>query len=282
MTTVTPVAGRTEQDVAVPVPVTQDHPRSRERKRDDYSHCAPLFAELAALPEGHAGRARLRERLIIEFLPLADHIATRFSGRGQPRDDLVQVARLGVMKAVDRFDPTHGADFLSFAVPTVMGEVRRHFRDTGWALRVPRGLQELQGRLSRGTTELAQHLGRAPTPSELAGHLGIDVETVRDGLLAANCYETSSLDQPLNNGEGSSSLAEVMGEPDAGIGFVEDHHTLVPLLKKLPAREQAIVRMRFFEGLSQSQIAARVGVSQMQVSRLLAKTLHQLRDQLDG
>jgi RNA polymerase sigma-B factor len=265
-------------------PVTVDTARPRERpaprprKRDDYSHCRPLFDRLAALPEQDPGRERLREQLIIEFLPLAEHIAVRFGGRGQSRDDLVQVARMGLVKAVDRFEPGQGADFLSFAVPTVMGEVRRFFRDTGWAVRVPRGLQELQGRLARGTTQLAQRLGRAPTPTELADHLGIDVETVREGLLAANCYETSSLDRPLD--EGGLSLADTMGEPDDRMALVEDHQTLVPLLKQLPARERAILRMRFFEGLSQSQIAARVGLSQMQISRLLTKILHQLRTQL--
>jgi RNA polymerase sigma-B factor len=250
------------------------------RKNDDYSHCRPLFDELAALPDGHPARKRLRERLILEHLPLAEHIAKRFSGRGQSRDDLVQVARIGLVKAVDRFEPAQGSDFLSFAVPTVMGEVRRFFRDTGWAMRVPRGLKELSAQLGQGTTQLAQTLGRAPTPSELAAHLGIDVETVREGLLAANCYETSSLDRPAGTSEGAMTLADSVGDVDARIELVEDHETLAPLLRRLPERERAIVMMRFFDGMTQSQIASRVGVSQMQVSRLLAKILGELRDQL--
>ena len=252
----------------------------RARKNDDYSHCTPLLAELAALPAGHPGRERLRERLIVEFLPLAEHIAMRFGGRGQPHDDLVQVARIGLMKAVDRFDSARGGEFLSFAVPTIMGEVRRFFRDSGWAIHVPRGLQEIRGRLARGTTELAQALGRAPTPSELAGHLGVDVETVREGLLAANCYETTSLDRPVNAGDGTVTVADSMGELDERIGNVDDHQTVAPLLRRLPERERAIVTMRFFDGLSQSQIAARVGVSQMQISRLLTKILRDLREQV--
>jgi RNA polymerase sigma-B factor len=266
----------TTDDIRLPSP--REHRGTR--KSDDYSHCRPLFDELVALPAGHPDRERLRERLILEHLSLAENIATRFGGRGQPRDDLVQVARIGLVKAVDRFDPAHGTDFLSFAVPTVMGEVRRFFRDTGWAMRVPRALKELRGRISRGTTELAQVLGRAPTPTELAAHLGIDVETVREGLHAANCYETSSLDRPSNDGDGTSPLADSMGEPDARMELVEDHETLAPLLRRLPERERAIVVMRFFDGMTQSQIAARIGVSQMQVSRLLTRILADLRDQL--
>ncbi len=248
------------------------------RKRDEYSHCRPLFDELAALAEGHPDRRWLRNELILEHLPLAEHIAARFTGRGQSRDDLVQVARIGVMKAVDRFDPAQGSDFLSFAVPTVMGEVRRFFRDTSWSMRVPRGLKELSAQLSQGATQLAQTLGRAPTPSELAGHLGIDVDTVREGLLAVNAYETSSLDRLI--GDGMFTVADSVGGLDERIKLVEDHEAVGPLLRRLPERERAIVMMRFFDGLTQSEIAARIGVSQMQVSRLLSRILRELREQL--
>ncbi|RSM76451.1 B/F/G family RNA polymerase sigma-70 factor [Amycolatopsis sp. WAC 01375] len=265
---------REEREQVVPSP--RDRPSGRARK-DDYSHCRPLFDEMASLPDGHPDRRRLRERLILELLPIAEHIAARFSGRGQPREDLVQVARIGLMKAVDRFDPGMGGDFLAFAVPTVMGEVRRFFRDTGWAVHVPRGMQELRTRLSRATTELTQTLGRAPTPTELAGHLDVAVDTVREGLLAANSYQTSSLDRPVNDGEGSLPLSDVVGELDSRFEHIEDRHTVVPLLEKLPERERAILAMRFFEGLTQSQIAERVGISQMHVSRLLTKTLQELR-----
>ncbi|WET77958.1 SigB/SigF/SigG family RNA polymerase sigma factor [Amycolatopsis sp. QT-25] len=254
--------------------------RSGRARKDDYSHCRPLFDELAALPDGHPDRLRLRERLILELLPIAEHIAVRFSGRGQPREDLVQVARIGLMKAVDRFDPGVGGDFLAFAVPTVMGEVRRFFRDTGWAVHVPRGMQELRSRLSRATTELTQTVGRAPTPTELAAHLDLDVDTVREGLLAANSYQTSSLDRPVNDGEGSLALADVVGELDSRFEHIEDRNTVVPLLEKLPERERAILAMRFFDGLTQSQIAERIGISQMHVSRLLTKTLQELRGRL--
>lgn len=269
-------ASLVKDQVVVPAPRG-----GRARRSDDYSHCRPLFDELAALPVGHPDRGHLRERLILELLPIAEHIAVRFSGRGQPREDLIQVARIGLMKAVDRFDPGQGADFVAYAVPTVMGEVRRFFRDTAWAVHVPRGMQELRARLSRGTTELTQILGRAPTPRELAGHLDVDVDLVREGLLAANSYQTSSLDRPVNDGEGSAPLADVVGELDARFERIEDRHTVLPLLKRLPERERAIVTMRFFDGLTQSQIAERVGLSQMHVSRLLTKILHDLRGRLD-
>ncbi|MEV4049791.1 SigB/SigF/SigG family RNA polymerase sigma factor [Amycolatopsis sp. NPDC049688] len=270
----TTISGLPTTDVRIPAPRVV--PSRQPRKNDGYSHCRPLLDRLAALAPDHPDRARLREALIVEFLPVAEHIAARFTGRGQPRDDLVQVARIGLLKAVDRFEPRHGAEFLSFAVPTIMGEVRRLFRDTGWALHVPRGLQELRGRLNQGTTRLSQRLGRAPTPSELAGHLGIDVETVREGLLAANCYETSSLDRSADT-DGSFTPADSMGELDARFEHVEDHQTVVPLLRRLPERDRAIITMRFFDGLSQSQIATRIGVSQMQVSRLLTRILRDLR-----
>ncbi|SFH30039.1 RNA polymerase sigma-B factor [Amycolatopsis regifaucium] len=265
-----------------PPPAPRGPVSRRPRRSDDYSHCRPLFDELATLPAEHPRRRELRERLILELLPIAEHIAVRFSGRGQPREDLVQVARVGLLKAVDRFDPAQGGDFLAYAVPTVMGEVRRFFRDTGWAVHVPRGMQELRTRLSRGTTELTQLLGRAPTPTELAGHLDLDVDTVREGLLAANSYQTSSLDRPVNDGEGSVPLSDVVGQLDSRFELIEDRHTVVPLLNRLPERERAIVTMRFFDGLTQSQIAERIGISQMHVSRLLSKTLHELRRHLDG
>ncbi|GAB3712380.1 SigB/SigF/SigG family RNA polymerase sigma factor [Amycolatopsis oliviviridis] len=251
-----------------------------KRRSGDYSHCRPLFEEMAALPVGHPEHRRLREHLILELLPIAEHIAVRFSGRGQPREDLIQVARVGLLKAVDRFDPGQGGDFLAYAVPTVMGEVRRYFRDAGWAVHVPRGMQELRTRLSRATTELTQLLGRAPTPTELAGHLDVDVETVREGLLAANSYQTSSLDKPVN--EGSLPLSDVVGELDSRFEHIEDRHTVVPLLERLPERDRAIIVMRFFDGLTQSQIAARLGISQMHVSRLLTKILQDLRGRLNA
>jgi len=156
--------------------------QSSERATNDYAHLDPVLAELAGLDADDPRRTELRDRLVTEFLPVAQHIARRFGQRGEPHDDLVQVATVGLISAIDRFDPTRGSDFLSFAVPTIMGEVRRHFRDTSWSVRVPRRLKELHLAITSATNELSQHLGRAPTPSELAKHLGISKDEVYEGL----------------------------------------------------------------------------------------------------
>ncbi|MFF0146682.1 RNA polymerase sigma-B factor [Amycolatopsis sulphurea] len=248
---------------------------------DGYAHCAPWFGELSALPPDDANRERLRTKLIDEHLPLAEHIAQRFCGRGEPREDLVQVARLGLIKAVDRFDPDRTDDFLSFAVPTVMGEVRRYFRDTGWSLRVPRRLKELHLAVAQATTTMAQQLGRAPTARELAEQLEIDQEEVAEALVAGNAYQTSSLDWTVHNEAESVALTDLLGEEDADLERAEIHEALRPMLRRLTPRERSLIAMRFFENLTQSKIAERVGVSQMHVSRLLSQTLAKLRDMLD-
>ncbi|GAA3565634.1 SigB/SigF/SigG family RNA polymerase sigma factor [Amycolatopsis ultiminotia] len=255
-------------------------PPPTARRRDEYAHTAPLFEQLAALPADDPGRARLRERLVTEFLPVAEHIATRFTGRGEPREDLVQVARIGLINAIDRFTPDRGPDFLSFGVPTIMGEIRRYFRDTGWSVRVPRRLKELHLSLSQGSAALSQSLGRAPTPSELAEHLGLELTEVHEGLIAGNAYQTLSVDRPVHDEAEPLSLADTLGEDDVELEHIENHEVLQPLLDELPRRERAILVMRFFGGLTQTQIADRVGVSQMHVSRLLSQTLEQLRGKL--
>ncbi|MFJ1768500.1 SigB/SigF/SigG family RNA polymerase sigma factor [Amycolatopsis sp. NPDC088138] len=258
------------EDLVVPAP----------RRPDDYSHCAPLFEERGRLEPEDPRRGALRQELITEHLPLADHIARRFSGRGEPFEDLLQVARTGLIHAVDRFDASKGSDFLSFAVPTVMGEVRRHFRDTGWSMRVPRGLKDLQQTLAKATSALAHDLGRSPTPSEIAAHLGMDVETVREGLLAADAYRASSLDAPIGGGDDAQTIADQLADDSSEYTHTENRLLLEAALAKLPPRERDIVKMRFVDELTQSQIAAKIGVSQMQVSRLLSKTLERLRDHI--
>ncbi|MFJ7213570.1 SigB/SigF/SigG family RNA polymerase sigma factor [Amycolatopsis sp. NPDC098790] len=252
-------------------------PLSPQRRSTEYAHCAPLFAEQSRLPKQDSRYSELRLRLITEHLPLAEHIAQRFSGRGEPFDDLLQVARTGLIRAVDRYDPERGADFLSFAVPTIMGEVRRHFRDTGWSMRVPRALKDLKQTLGTASDTLAHALGRAPTPSELAAHLDMDVEDVREGLLAAEAYRTHSIDTPVRGDEDPVTVADQLAVEESGFAQFDNHVALQAAMATLPARERAIVKMRFVDELTQSQIARRIGVSQMQVSRLLAKTLEQLR-----
>ncbi|WP_181043295.1 SigB/SigF/SigG family RNA polymerase sigma factor [Actinokineospora auranticolor] len=250
---------------------------SKRNDNSDYGHLLPLFDDLARLPEGQA-RARVREELVTGFLPVAQHIAQRFANRGEPYDDLLQVATLGLINAVDRFDPDRGSDFLSFAVPTVMGEVRRHFRDTSWAMRVPRRLKELHMAVNAATGEMSQRLGRAPTPSELARHLDMPVEDVYSGLEAGAVYRSQSLDEIIGPDEDNTSVGDRIGVEDKALAGVEYHETLQPLLANLPERERRILLLRFYGNQTQTQIAQQVGLSQMHVSRLLSKTLAQLRE----
>lgn len=254
--------------------------RNPGRSSDEYADVTETLSKVRALREDDPERTAIRDACVERCLPLAEHIARRFDGRGEAFEDLLQVARLGLVNAVDRFDPERGSDFVSFAVPTIMGEVRRHFRDTGWAVRVPRRMKELHLALSKATSELSQHLGRAPTAAELAEELGIDQEDVLQGLVAGNAYQTVSVDRSSPSGDDGLTLADTLGDYDAALDEVENHEALRPLLEALPPRERTVVLLRFFGNMTQTQIAERVGVSQMHVSRLLTKTLAQLREQL--
>jgi RNA polymerase sigma-B factor len=241
-----------------------------------------MFRELAGVGADSLEFQRQRDKIVERCLPLADHIARRFEGRGEPRDDLVQVARVGLVNAVVRFDVDAGSDFVSFAVPTIMGEVRRHFRDNSWSVKVPRRLKELHLRLGSATADLSQRLGRAPTATELAAELDMDREEVVEGLVAGSSYNTLSIDSGGGGGEEEEAraIADTLGDVDTGLDRIEDQESLRPLLEALPERERTVLVLRFFESMTQTQIAERVGISQMHVSRLLAKSLTRLRDQL--
>lgn len=240
-----------------------------------------MFRELAMLEPDSPDFRTQRDRIVGRCLPLADHIARRFDGRGEALDDLVQVARVGLVNAVIRYDVETGSDFVSFAVPTIMGEVRRHFRDNSWSVKVPRRLKELHLRLGAATSELSQRLGRAPTASELAAELEMDREEVLEGLIAGSSYNTLSIDSGGGGGdEGTPAIMDTLGDVDPRLDQIENRESLRPLLAALPERERTVLLLRFFESLTQTQIAERVGISQMHVSRLLAKSLARLRDQL--
>lgn len=248
----------------------------------EYADVPDLFRELATLEPDSASFRRHRDRIVERCMPLADHIARRFGGRGESREDLVQVARVGLVNAVIRYDVETGSDFVSFAVPTIMGEVRRHFRDNSWSLKVPRRLKELHVRLGAATSELSQRLGRAPTASELAAELGMNREEVVEGMVAGSAYNTMSIDSGTGGGdEGPPSIIETLGDTDVNLDRIENREALRPLLAALPERERTVLTLRFFESMTQTQIAERVGVSQMHVSRLLAKALARLREQLE-
>ena len=252
----------------------------RSSSRGEYDHLMPMLAEHASLEPGSPERQSLRDQLVRGHLPVAQHIARRFSRRGEPEEDLEQVATLGLINAVDRYDPARGTDFLSYAVPTITGEVRRHFRDQAWSMRVPRRLKDLNVTLSSAMSQMSQTLGRAPNAAELAEHLGIAKEEVLEALEASNAYRSGSLDEMLVDDPDSGTVSDLLGEADAALEQVEYQQSLAPLLEKLPQRERTIIMLRFFKNMTQSQIAERVGISQMHVSRLLAKTLAQLRDGL--
>ncbi len=249
------------------------------RKPDSYEHLLPLLEEFAALGTDDPRRPVLRERLVAGFLPVAHHIAARYRNRGEPLDDLEQVGAVGLLKAVDRYDPAHERHFLSYAIPTITGEIQRHFRDQTWVIRVPRALKDLQGPVRQAVNELSAQLQRAPRPSEIAARLGIGVEQVIEALQAHDAYSPTSFETPVNDGQ---VLSDTVGGWDAELEQAEYRHTLRPLLAGLPERERTILVLRFFENMTQTQIAARVGISQMHVSRLLAQTLVQLRRQLDA
>jgi RNA polymerase sigma-B factor len=241
-----------------------------------------MFRELASLEPGTVSFRRHRDRIVERCMPLADHIARRFGGRGESRDDLVQVARVGLVNAVIRYDVETGSDFVAFAVPTIIGEVRRHFRDNSWSLKVPRRLKELHVRLGAATAELSQRLGRAPTASELAAELGMNREEVVEGMVAGSAYNTMSIDGGTGGSdEGPPAIIETLGGDDLNLDLIENREALRPLLAALPERERTVLMLRFFESMTQSQIAERIGVSQMHVSRLLAKALARLRSELE-
>lgn len=235
------------------------------------------LARLRDLPPGSAEHAALRARVIEWYLPIAVHLARRYVGRGEPQADLTQVAVIGLIKAVDRFDADRGLSFPTYAVPTILGELKRHFRDTAWSVRVPRRLQELTLNLTAAADDLTQALHRSPTTAELAAELGV---SQREVVLAKGCataYRPVSVNQSTSGHDGLC-LIDTIAVTDHGVEAVDNRETLRVLLAGLPVREQLVVRMRFDAELTQAQIAARIGVSQMHVSRLLARSLAQLRD----
>ena len=251
-----------------------------EHAAPDRTQARALFERLTRLPADDPERTRIRATLVELHLPLVEYLARRFRNRGEWLDDLTQVATIGLIKSIDRFDLERGVEFSTYATPTIVGEIKRHFRDKGWAVRVPRRLQELKLSLTKAIGDLAQREGRAPTVSELAAHLQMSEEEVLEGLESANAYSTVSLDAPDSGDEDAPAVADSLGMVDDALEGVEYRESLKPLLERLPPREKKILLLRFFGNMTQSQIAAELGISQMHVSRLLARTLAQLREGL--
>ncbi|WP_327152073.1 SigB/SigF/SigG family RNA polymerase sigma factor [Nocardia sp. NBC_01329] len=264
-------------------PAPSPSARRANRGRDPYDGIEPSLGELAALDPADPHHAGLRDEIIGRCLPLADHIARRYAGRGIDFDDLQQTARMGVVHAVDRFDPAAGTKFVSFAVPTVMGEVRRYFRDQSWAIRVPRRLKELRGRITVITPLLMQELGRTLTARDLAIALDTEVEEITQALIASKGYTSDSLDATpgTDNDSGDHTLtyADRLGSIDPCYILLEDAAAVRPLLAQLPRGDRRILILRYYDNRTQQEIAATIGCSQMQVSRALARILTTLREQ---
>lgn len=224
------------------------------------------------------GDPAVRDELATAQIGLAVHLARRFEHRGIPTDDLVQVASLALVKAIDRFEPERGLEFSTFATPTILGELKRHFRDRGWSVRVPRRIQELHVRLNSIVDELHQELGRSPTIAEMAERSQCSEDDVLEALEASQSYRSSSLDTPRT--EDGATLEERIGDENDAPARVENRMLVDRLLESLPPRERLMIRLRFFEELTQSEIADRLGISQMHVSRLLSRCLDRFREQL--
>jgi RNA polymerase sigma-B factor len=238
-------------------------------QRDDSQE---LFVRLQEDPS-------VRDELIRRHYPLAEYLARRFRGRGEPLEDLTQVASIGLIKAIDRFDPTRDVKFSTYATATIVGEIKRHFRDKGWALRVPRRLQEVAMQVGRALSDLSQELGRSPTVPEIAERTGLTREEVLEGMEASHAYSAVSLDAPTGEDDEPAGL-RTLGAEDESIELLEGWASVAPALRALPQRERRILYLRFFRGLTQTQIAQDLGISQMHVSRLLARALTSLRQEV--
>jgi RNA polymerase sigma-B factor len=240
-----------------------------------------LFALLADPGVGGSERERVRDELVGLHLPLVGHCARRFRNRGEPMEDLVQVGTIGLLKSVDRFDPDRGVEFSTYATPTILGEIRRYFRDKGWAIRVPRRLQELRMAIAASSADLTHTLGRSPTPRELAAELGLTVEEIVEGIESGNAYATLSLDAGDHNPSGEGTILDLLGVDDENLATIEVRESIRPLLDALDAREKRILTLRFFRNMTQAQIAEEIGISQMHVSRLLRRALAAMHGRLD-
>ena len=272
--------------------------RSTSRARNDRvraQRTAEIFSELAALgttPDTTAAspmtdpdsprRAALLDEVVLLNIGVADAVAMRYAARGVSSDDLVQVARLALVRAVHGFDLSRDCDFLAYAVPSITGAVKRHFRDAAWTVRPPRRVQEAQLQLNTARPAMQQRLGREPPVPEIAGYLGLDEETVIEALAADSCFTPDSLDRPVDDGEGGLELSGCIGSTDPGFALCEQRTVLGPLIKALPDRDRTVLELRFVEGLTQREVGQRIGVTQMQVSRILARILGQMRVAFDG
>jgi RNA polymerase sigma-B factor len=275
-----PIATHTVQDVAptdLLAGLPDIPPYDEIAPLDARALSKTLFARLEALEEGTHAYAYVRNTLVELNLALVKFAASRFRSRSEPMEDIIQVGTIGLIKAIDRFELSRGVEFPTFAMPTIIGEIKRFFRDTSWSVRVPRRLQELRLDLAKAGDELAQEFDRAPTVAELAERLGLSHDEVVEGMAASNAYTASSLDAQPEENDSEGALADRIGYEDHGIEGIEYVESLKPMIAELPARDRQILSLRFVAGLTQSEIGEELGISQMHVSRLLSRTLVRLR-----
>jgi RNA polymerase sigma-B factor len=266
----------------LPDPVTEEHAFDKgdarwPGSRDITVH--GLLSALATLPADAVERVELRTQAIEDNIPFAQRLARRFRDRGEPVDDLIQVAMVGLVNAIDGYDPARGCEFAGYATPTIVGEIRRYFRDKGWRIKVPRRLQELRLQVNRAKMELSQSMAASPSISDIARHLEVEEDEVAEAIEVARLYNPVSLSAPAGP-DTDLGVADPLGDDDPGIEAVDNRESVKPLLAALPERERRILTMRFFGEMTQSQIASELGISQMHVSRLLAQTLAKLREQM--
>lgn len=249
------------------------------RKVQDKAALRELFVRFAESRD-----PAVREELILSYSSLAAYLARKFANRGEPLEDLTQVAHIGLLKAVDRFDPTRDIEFTTYATVTIVGEVKRHFRDKFWTVRVPRRLRELNNSLMKSVESLSQRLGRSPTIPEIADDTGVPFEEVVEAFELGRAYNPASLDAELAEGDEDrgTSLIDYLGEDDPELMRLEDRHTLEDAVRSLPERQYEIVRLRYYEGMSQADIARKLGISQMHVSRIQRDALKRLRELIEG
>ncbi|CAN5546633.1 N/A [soil metagenome] len=249
---------------------------SRRYRRPDKARTWQLL-----LAYHHHGDQKARERVIQEQMPLVEFLARKFASRGEPLDDLVQVGSIGLIKAVDRFDVDRNIEFSTYATPNILGEIKRYFRDKGWAMRVPRGLQELRQSAKEAIRNESVRTGRSPTVSELAGILSSDEESVAEALTLGRAYNTTSLDTPINQDDAEGdTIIDLQADANSPIDGMEDKILLQKAIEGLKGQQQQILKLRFNEGKTQTEIATQIGVSQMHVSRLLRRAIEDLRQEL--
>lgn len=223
-----------------------------------------------------------REKLVMSHLNLVRFIANKFKNRGEPIDDLIQVGYLGLLKAIDRFDPSRGLEFTTFATPTIMGEIKRHFRDKGWSVRVPRRLQELSAKVNQATDTLTSQLQRSPTIAEIADYLDATVDEVLEAMESSSAYSSVSLEAPSGaDDDDTPSVIDRYATEDSDLAFTDDRIIIEEALASFSPRERDVIEMRFLKGMTQIEIAEKLGISQVQVSRLLRRTLKKIQDKID-